>query len=1473
MTIRAKLLALYAALAVGPMATVGAISYVNSVGSAEDAVRDEARTSAAAVATALTGLIEPRRNEVALLAWNQEIQQLYTELAEGEVSAERARAVELYLRQFVSGPREVLFQLRYFDRDGGPLLRYGRPTGDQVSYERYVFVLPDSGANSFPVSVAQGDTVSLSGGYHVNVGSLLRLQTQVRAFADDRLLGYVRADLSVPDLVAAALDAQRLGEGHTLYLVDRATGRFVYHPQKRLVGEPADVVLSGLPTAGVTVVDTGASSMTVTVSDRELFVGAGAVPGNLAVLVTLDPEPRVAPTRHVALVNAAIAAGSVLLALIVLPLTIGRITGAIRRVAEGATAISMGDLSQRFDESGRDETAWLAAAFNRMARNIEMRSGQLQALANDLENRVRDRTSELEEANRDLEVERAIERVRTAVAEMGSSDSLEDLRARTEAELQGLGVPCLSLAMQFYDPDRAEITMVQDQMTIGPFAVSEMENAPRVAPWKDYWSRQETWVRAVTRAEQEADLEGFIDRYMRVAGTDEQTARKQLGQHTRMYPDGRLVVNTFFDRGGLSMNKPSPGPFSDDDIALLERFTEVFALGYRRHLDLLAAEERARAAELELGVERVRAAAMAMDSSADLPQVVATLFREVQRLGGECPGAGINFMDEKSGQVRSWNAFDSHGWSGLSLPADQPAGRDANLVRIDEDTVFLYREFGLDDPGWSPAVDAWRARETTSHERTFMADDQRSYARELGLEGSEEELEAHAAAMAGIYEVVNVPFAYGTIGYHTRNPAPGQAEMVGALATALELGYIRYLDLQAAEARARQAEIGHAQQHVRTVVSTMERAEDLERVIALIQDELRALGVACDDVGINIVDDAGTGFRSGWTSSADGDEARVTRQEAHTGDAVRQLIDHWRDGSTWHRARSENTPDQPGWVVDVPFEYGTLAMNRRYGDDPQDFTDDEIEILRGFADVVSLGYSRFGDFQRLEEQNRALEEANEAIQQANRLKSEFLANMSHELRTPMNAIVGFSKIVHRKAKGQLDARQVDNLERVLHSSEILMALINDILDLSKIEAGRLEVQAEAFDLPALLDSALSTVTPLFKSGVDLRADLDDGPRTITSDPARVRQIVINLLSNAAKFTETGSVTLGLRAADDERVEITVTDTGIGIPQEKIEQIFEEFRQADGTTTRKYGGTGLGLSISRKLAQMLGGDIAVDSVVGEGSTFTVSLPAVMPGEGAASADAPAIVPGVEGANRVVLAIDDDPNVISLITQELEEEGYQVIGAGRALEGIQKAHEVKPHAITLDIMMPGMDGWETISRLKSDPDTADIPVIVLSIIDNKELGFRLGADEYLVKPIDREALARVLHRFEGRGKQVLVCDDDPVVIELAQQLLEDDGWTVRSAANGQLALDEIAREQPDVLLLDLMMPVMDGFETLSRLRADPDTADLPVIVITAKDLAGEELADLRANTSRVIEKDGLDRGRILRELRTAMKGLRS
>ena len=509
---------------------------------------------------------------------------------------------------------------------------------------------------------------------------------------------------------------------------------------------------------------------------------------------------------------------------------------------------------------------------------------------------------------------------------------------------------------------------------------------------------------------------------------------------------------------------------------------------------------------------------------------------------------------------------------------------------------------------------------------------------------------------------------------------------------------------------------------------------------------------------------------------------------------------------------------------------------------------------------------------QIQEQNRELEEANRQIQEANRLKSQFLANMSHELRTPMNAIVGFSKIVYRKAQGLLPTRQLENLERISQSAEILMNLINDILDLSKIEAGKLEIQPERFSLKELVEGCLSTVTPMVKAGVELRTELSPELPAVYTDLPRLRQILINLLNNAAKFTEKGSITIAAGPAEAGHFALSVADTGIGIPAQARDYIFEEFRQVDGSTTRKYGGTGLGLSISQKLARMLGGTIGVESEEGKGSVFTLVLPLQSGPEPAPVPALAASAPPIAAPRRLIVAIDDDPDVLSLLSQELEEEGYQVVGATRAVEGIAQAKALNPFAITLDIMLPGMDGWEAISRLKGDPATRDIPLIVLSIIDNQELGFRLGADDYLVKPIDKQALFEALRRFEGRGRRLLVADDDPAVAELMRQLLGEEGWQVAAAADGQQTLEQVARQRPDLLLLDLMMPVVDGFEVLRRLRQQSETADLPVVVITAKDLSAQEREELRLCTVRVIEKEGMARGHLLRELRASLAGLK-
>jgi CheY-like chemotaxis protein len=339
--------------------------------------------------------------------------------------------------------------------------------------------------------------------------------------------------------------------------------------------------------------------------------------------------------------------------------------------------------------------------------------------------------------------------------------------------------------------------------------------------------------------------------------------------------------------------------------------------------------------------------------------------------------------------------------------------------------------------------------------------------------------------------------------------------------------------------------------------------------------------------------------------------------------------------------------------------------------------------------------------------------------------------------------------------------------------------------------------------------------------------------------------------------------------------IAVADSGIGIPEDKLELIFEEFRQVDSSTTRKYSGTGLGLSISRRLAHLLHGDITVQSTVGVGSTFTVAMPlrydAAQPTTRVAvpARAAPLAQPV---ADKVVLAIDDDPDVIYLLRENLGEAGYRVIGAPSGEEGVRLARALRPCAITLDILMPHKDGWQILHELKADPDTRDIPVIVLSIVDNKDLGYRLGAFDYLLKPFDREAILAALAHIPSHQGRLLVVDDDPQVVDLVRQLLDDEPYEIAAATDGQEALEAVAEKRPDVILLDLLMPRMDGFTVIEHLQHDSQSRDIPVIVLTAKTLTATEQTMLDQHVRMVIQKGGLDRGALIQELRSLLQTYR-
>jgi len=443
---------------------------------------------------------------------------------------------------------------------------------------------------------------------------------------------------------------------------------------------------------------------------------------------------------------------------------------------------------------------------------------------------------------------------------------------------------------------------------------------------------------------------------------------------------------------------------------------------------------------------------------------------------------------------------------------------------------------------------------------------------------------------------------------------------------------------------------------------------------------------------------------------------------------------------------------------------------------------------------------------------------------------------------------------------------------VLRAAKHLLALINDILDLSKIEAGKMDIHIESFAIAPLIDDVVQTIgTMAAKNGNTVMVDCIADLGTMRADQTRIRQALLNLVSNANKFTERGTVTIAARRtieAGREWVTMAVTDTGIGLTPEQLGKLFQEFVQADASTTRKYGGTGLGLAISRRFCQMMGGDITVTSELGRGSTFTIRLPVEVGAVQAATAvrDAVAAREGAAApASATILVADDDQTVLEMIERHLTRDGFSVVTARGGHEALRLARELHPAAITLDVLMPDLDGWTVLAAIKGDPELSDIPVILLSIVDEKNRGYALGATDYMVKPVDRARLSRVLHNICGAlGHQVLLVDDDDMMRRSMRSALEQDGWQVSEAENGRVALARLADTRPDIIMLDLVMPEMDGFEFLVEMRSRAEWRDVPVLVVTAKDLTTEERMRLNGDVERVLQKGGAELPELLREI---------
>lgn len=498
--------------------------------------------------------------------------------------------------------------------------------------------------------------------------------------------------------------------------------------------------------------------------------------------------------------------------------------------------------------------------------------------------------------------------------------------------------------------------------------------------------------------------------------------------------------------------------------------------------------------------------------------------------------------------------------------------------------------------------------------------------------------------------------------------------------------------------------------------------------------------------------------------------------------------------------------------------------------------------------------------ERLRKVNQVLAELRDQALEASRAKSSFLANMSHELRTPLNAILGYSEMLREELEERDLLELAPDLEKINAAGRHLLALINSILDLSKIEAGKMELHMETIAVRRVVADIEELARPLADRNhntLTVRCSEDAG-RMVT-DVTKLRQVLLNLVGNACKFTENGHVSVVIeryRPVDTDWIAFRVDDTGIGMTEEQVAGLFQDFQQADPSTTRKYGGTGLGLAISRRFTHMLGGDITVKSTPGKGSTFTVRLPA---NTIAHRGDDPIPEAG-EGSARV-LVIDDDPGVRDLLARMLVREGFVVATASSGEQGLARAREFMPHVITLDVLLPDLDGWSVLATLKNEPALAHVPVVMVSMVDERRVGYALGAAAYLTKPIDRRRLVETLEVLRGDEESqpysVLLVEDEDHVRELVRRTLEGDGWQVVEAADGRQALEAVAARCPTAILLDLMMPEMDGFQFLAELDRIPEWREIPVVVITAMDLTREQRQRLERRVERVLQKGAYTR----------------
>jgi PAS domain S-box-containing protein len=652
----------------------------------------------------------------------------------------------------------------------------------------------------------------------------------------------------------------------------------------------------------------------------------------------------------------------------------------------------------------------------------------------------------------------------------------------------------------------------------------------------------------------------------------------------------------------------------------------------------------------------------------------------------------------------------------------------------------------------------------------------------------------------------------------------------------------------------------------RLVTSTLDQAVLFERTVDLIRGSFgfyHASIFTIDDTGFNAILREGTGeagekMKLAGHSLAVGSRS-IIGQVTATG---KTIIVNNTAVDPLHRPNPllPNTRAEAG----IPLKIGDRVVGAidLQSEETGAFKPEDMSVLEILADQVAVALENARSY-------NLAQKAMEDLRETDRIKSQFLANMSHELRTPLNSIIGFSRVILKGIDGPINEQQQQDLSAIYNSGQHLLGLINDILDLSKIDAGKMELAFDEVNMGDTIHSVMSTATGLVKDKpIRLQEQVEASLPPVRADSMRLRQILLNLISNAAKFTEEGAIivsaNLHTNSLGKQEVMVSVTDSGPGIAPEDQDKLFKPFSQVDASPTRKTGGTGLGLSISHRLVELHGGRIGVHSTVGKGSTFYFTVPVY-----ASKQSLPEI-----GDGKVILCIDDDVQVISLYDRYLTPQGYHVVALTDPTKAREVAKEVKPFAITLDIMMPGYDGWQVINDLKRDKSTQDYPVIICSIVEEEEKGFSLGAADYLVKPILEEDLVNSLNRLNGDGSitEVLVIDDDPNDLRLVEKILDEHSkFKPILAEGGMIGWEMLLAKPPQAIILDLFMPDLDGFTILERMRSTPKLRDIPVVVISGVDLNPDQRRQLENLGKRLLQKGMLTEDELFATLEKALSRL--